>query len=385
MYKEGVMLMESLTLYQQFRRTVEKSAWLMIFLIFIIEAIVAVLMINQQMLVDHQTPLEYSLSYVVLPTMINMECAALYHYIEFKTSFSENIKNYFLIIVFNTFCLSTSLVHNALPLISLSFVLPIFLSAIFGNKRMTDRTFFMSLFSYLFSAAVGIYYTNHINMMVYLNYIAGMILMCGGYLIAKNIIIYQKKNHDALIAYNERQKVMIEELKKDSLTQLYNHNTFYNELNEQIVISRKKQTSLVLAIIDIDNFKRVNDTYGHVNGDYVLISLSNLMKKFKRKNMVLARYGGEEFCILFMDTSIHEAYRIMEKMRLQFSHNEFPQMPSTRITFSVGLVALTSKTDNAVSLVEKADCAMYQAKRDGKNKITVYDETCVNEKKKVKI
>lgn len=375
--------MESLTLYQQFRRTVEKSAWLMIFLIFIIEAFVAVLIINQQMLDKNQTPLEYSLSYVVLPTMVNMECAALYHYIEFKTSFSENIKNYFLILVFNTFCLSTSLVHNALPLISLSFVLPVFLSAVFGNKHMTDRTFFMSFISYLLSAVVGVYYTDHINMMVYLNYIAGMILMCGGYLIAKNIIIYQKKNHDALLAYNKRQKEMIEELKKDSLTQLYNHNTFYNELNEQILNSRKNQTPLVLAIIDIDNFKRVNDTYGHVNGDDVLISLSQLMKKYEQNNMILARYGGEEFCILFMDTTIQEAYRIMENMRLQFSHIEFPQMPSTRITFSGGLVALTSNTDNAVSLVEKADCAMYQAKRDGKNKITVYDETCVNEKKKV--
>lgn len=84
--------MESQRLYQQFRRTVEKSAWILILLIFIIEVIVAVLMINEQLLDVNQTPLEYSLSYVVLPTLINMECAAVYHYIEFKTTFSESKK-----------------------------------------------------------------------------------------------------------------------------------------------------------------------------------------------------------------------------------------------------------------------------------------------------
>lgn len=366
--------MESQRLYQQFRRTVEKSAWILILLIFIIEVIVAVLMINEQLLDVNQTPLEYSLSYVVLPTLINMECAAIYHYIEFKTTFSESKKNYFLILVFNTFCLSTSLVHNALPLISLSFILPIFLSAIFGNKRMTDRSFWLSFISYIITSSVGIYYTKQLTTMVYLNYTAGAILVCAGYLIAKNTIIYQKKNHDVLISFNERQKIMIEELKKDSLTQLYNHQTFYNELNEQIQKTRLNHQPLVLAIIDIDDFKRVNDTFGHVKGDKVLLELSNLMKAYKQDNMMLARYGGEEFCILFENTQLHDAYSFMEKMRLDFSHIEFVEMPSTRITFSVGLVELTSDADNAVSLVEKADLAMYQSKKEGKNKITVYQK-----------
>lgn len=376
--------MENQRLYQQFRRTVEKSAWILIFLIFIIEVLVAVLMIHEQLLDVNQTPLEYSLSYIVLPTLINIECAALYHYIEYKTAFSESKKNYFLIIVFNTFCLSTSLIHNALPFISLSFILPIFLSAIFGNKKMTNRSFWMSFASYLISSAVGIYYTHQLTTMIYLNYFAGAILVCAGYLIAKNTIIYQKKNHDVLISFNEQQKIMIEQLKKDSLTQLYNHNTFYNVLNEQIQKNQHSYEPLVLAIIDIDNFKRVNDTFGHVSGDKVLLALSDLMKRYKDDHMMLARYGGEEFCILFEKTSLREAYRMMEEMRLEFSHMEFTEMPATRITFSVGLVELTSQNDNAVSLVEKADMAMYQSKKDGKNKITVYEESMWKDGHKVK-
>ena len=130
----------------------------------------------------------------------------------------------------------------------------------------------------------------------------------------------------------------------------------------------------MLAIIDIYDFKRVNDTFGHVKGDKVLLELSNLMKAYKQDNMMLARYGGEEFCILFENTQLHDAYSFMEKMRLDFSHIEFAEMPSTRITFSVGLVELTSNADNAVSLVEKADLAMYQSKKEGKNKITVYQK-----------
>ena len=136
--------MESQRLYQQFRRTVEKSAWILILLIFIIEVIVAVLMINEQLLDVNQTPLEYSLSYVVLPTLINMECAAVYHYIEFKTTFSESKKNYFLILVFNTFCLSTSLVHNQFKL----YFTNIFKCYIW--KQKDDRSFFLVIFYILY-------------------------------------------------------------------------------------------------------------------------------------------------------------------------------------------------------------------------------------------
>ena len=369
-----MMVMENKQLYQQFRRTVEKSAWFMIFLIFIIESIVAVITIQEGLIEGNDSPLSYTLSYVVLPTLINMECAAIFHYVEYKTKFSERVKNIFLIVVFDTLCLTTALVNNALHMISLSFLLPVFLSALFGNKKMTRFTFVMAFISYLITMVNGIYYTTLKEPMVYLDYIAGIVLLCAGYMVARSIIIYEQKNNRTLKEYNQRQEEMIEEMKKDSLTKLYNHNTFYETLNEQIKKGRAEQKTVSLSILDIDNFKRVNDTYGHVMGDKVLIRLSQLMKKYETESMIMARYGGEEFCILFYDLLVSEAYATLEAMRLEFSHIIFHDIDDARVTFSAGLVELVELSDNATALVEKADTAMYVAKREGKNKVIIYEE-----------
>lgn len=366
--------MENKQLYQQFRRTVEKSAWFMIFLIFLIESIVAGVTIHYGWIEGNDSSLSYCLTYVVLPTLINMECAAIFHYVEYKTKFKEQVKNIFLIIVFNTLCLTTSLVHNALHMICLSFLLPVFLSALFGNKKMTRFTFIMAFFSYLIAMINGIYYTSNKVPMVYLDYFAGIVLLCAGYMVARSVIIYEQKNNKTLKEYNRRQEEMIEEMKKDSLTKLYNHNTFYEALNEKIRIGREEQKTVLLSILDIDNFKRVNDTYGHVMGDKVLIRLSELMRKYENDHMQMARYGGEEFCILFYDISVSEAFTTLEAMRLEFSHIVFHEIDDTRVTFSAGLVELKEASDNGTALVEKADIAMYVAKREGKNKIVIYED-----------
>ena len=303
-----------------------------------------------------------------------MECAGIFHYIEYKTSFREYTKNIVLILVFIVLCLTTSLVHNALRMISLSFLLPIFLSAIFANKKIIRFTFIISFIAYLISMVNGIYYTTQRSFMVYLDYVSGLLLVCAAYLIVKSVILYEQKTHRILKAFNLRQQEMIEEMKKDSLTQLYNHQTFYEALNEKIKGAMKDHKTLSLAILDIDDFKKVNDTYGHVKGDQVLVRLSELMKSYQSDSILLARYGGEEFCILFYDIDVKEAYRTLESMRLEFSHIVFYDIDEVRVTFSAGLVELKETTDNGTALVEKADQAMYEAKRAGKNMIVVYDK-----------
>ena len=364
--------MENKELYQQFRRTVEKSAWLMIFLIFLIECIVAVIFVQNQLIDQSDSPLSYSLTYVVLPTLINMECVGIFHYVEYKTKLKDHIKNLVLVISFNIICLTSALVHNALHLITLGCILPVFLSAIFGDKKMTRCTFIMSLVSYVIAMINGIYYTQNRNYLVYLDYISGMLLMWAGYLVARSVIDYELKNREKLIQFNHRQQEMIEEMKKDSLTKLYNHNTLYDILNDNIKDCLKEYKPLALAILDIDNFKKVNDTFGHVKGDQVLVRLSELMKTYQTDEMILARYGGEEFCIVFIGIEIKEAYAILEEMRLKFSELIFHDIGDTKITFSAGLVEFCDDADNGTALVEKADQAMYEAKNAGKNKIVLY-------------
>jgi diguanylate cyclase (GGDEF)-like protein len=129
---------------------------------------------------------------------------------------------------------------------------------------------------------------------------------------------------------------------------------------------------MALTMIDVDRFKRVNDTYGHAAGDSVLKGLSRLLKQRLRKSDIIGRYGGEEFVCLFLDAGPDEAYKVVNELRQHFSEIEFrPDFDDVlSVTFSAG-IATFPEFSSAKELSDAADAAMYQAKASGRNKIVV--------------
>lgn len=153
----------------------------------------------------------------------------------------------------------------------------------------------------------------------------------------------------------------------DSLTGLLNHVTIKLQLESEIQRSVRHNEPMVFAMLDIDNFKTINDTYGHPTGDRVIKSLSRLLSQRLRKSDSLGRYGGEEFAIIFPETSIADASEIVEDLRFKFSqisHNHENQ------TFNCSLSAGLAATPPFVELnplIQAADDALYQAKEAGRN------------------
>lgn len=158
-----------------------------------------------------------------------------------------------------------------------------------------------------------------------------------------------------------------EKLKKqayyDELTNVYNRKAYNERIQEKLDLFHRHQTSFCIAMYDIDDFKFINDTYGHDIGDKVLKELSKEVKSLIRKTDLLFRVGGEEFVIIFPETSIDDAFKIVEKIRIDISNMNIIK---TKITISIGITQ--SKTqDDANSIYSKIDKLMYQSKNNGKN------------------
>lgn len=158
---------------------------------------------------------------------------------------------------------------------------------------------------------------------------------------------------------------------RDSLTGLYNHTTT-NELNNQALNQAiREQTSLALVMLDLDKFKLVNDTYGHMAGDQVLIALARLLKSRLRSTDVIGRFGGEEFVVLLNKVNVNEAQDLVDDLRQTFSQIVFTAgKHNFNVTFSAG-ISMYPKYPNLVELSLAADAAMYTAKNSGRNQVVV--------------
>jgi diguanylate cyclase (GGDEF)-like protein len=153
----------------------------------------------------------------------------------------------------------------------------------------------------------------------------------------------------------------------DGLTAIFNKATFTEILRDEMRRSRTLHYSLFLLLLDIDDFKKVNDTYGHPVGDAVLQALSATLKSTLRNNDIIARYGGEEFAVLIpQQKSLKHAVKIAEKIRQSIANMTAPGIP--RVTACVGCTAYIAG-ESSDQLLHRADSALYDAKRSGKNAV----------------
>ena len=162
-----------------------------------------------------------------------------------------------------------------------------------------------------------------------------------------------------------------EKLKKqtyyDALTQIFNRKAYNERIQEKFDLFDRYDTNFTIAMYDIDDFKKINDTYGHDIGDKVLVEITNEVKSIIRKTDFLFRVGGEEFVIIFDKISLDESYDIAEKIRINISKMQI--IENEKITISMGITQAIAN-DNPQSIYERVDKLMYQSKRNNKNQTT---------------
>jgi diguanylate cyclase (GGDEF)-like protein len=166
---------------------------------------------------------------------------------------------------------------------------------------------------------------------------------------------------------------------RDGLTRCYNHKYFKVRLTQEIARARRYKSPLTIGMLDVDHFKKVNDTYGHMAGDTVLAQLSSIVVAAVRSTDVVGRYGGEEFGIMLVQAGADEAAIVTNRLRERIAQHRFalpdiPAAPDTPadipVTVSVGVTQFVP-TDDLESLLHRADQALYDAKEGGRNQVRV--------------
>ena len=157
----------------------------------------------------------------------------------------------------------------------------------------------------------------------------------------------------------------------DHLTQIHNRKSIENILNNEIRRSKRYTHSLSVVILDVDNFKSVNDTLGHNVGDKVLKGLAKLISKHLRETDYCGRWGGEEFIIVLTDTSLSNGVKLTEKIREKIYGHDFGDIKNVSCSFGI---AECDTGDTCDILIQNADTALYEAKNSGKNKVTIYSK-----------
>ena len=172
----------------------------------------------------------------------------------------------------------------------------------------------------------------------------------------------------------ERMRTLRSLMVRDSLTGLFNHTFLSQYLETALANAHRSDGQLCFVMLDVDHFKRVNDTYGHPAGDQVLVALSRVLQQRLRRADTVGRYGGEEFAAIVQNVSAAEARQIIDSIREDFSNVEFRAGDRTFFCRFSGGIAVSHPDSSAEDLTETADRALYAATHGGRNRIVVARE-----------
>ncbi len=234
--------------------------------------------------------------------------------------------------------------------------LSMFIHRYYDNGHAINWIFLKSAFS-----------PDHVGMALYFT-VLGCIL---GLIVGSYIIKIRKQ-------YNNIKVLSL----TDELTTLYNRRYFFVRLNDEIERAKRYDKKFSLLMIDIDNFKYFNDTFGHQKGDELLRKFASRVRNSVRLADFVSRYGGEEFTIIMPETDCEMAVKFAERLRhhiesVAFLNNN--QEDYRRFSISIGIAEFNSSVRDCDDLIKKADTALYAAKQKGKNRVCAYESSSMEE------
>lgn len=221
----------------------------------------------------------------------------------------------------------------------------------------------VSLFLIVAFNALSFYYIKNLNIS---EFFAGIVYL-SVVLILSSIFSFRNNCYKRIHYFDNKELIRLSIT--DPLTGIYNRAKFNDELKQNVWCSKKNNTPLSIMIIDFDDFKKINDTYGHLIGDNVIIECTSLIQKDIRDSDIFARWGGEEFVLILPNMDIVHSLEMGERLRKKIENCVFKDM--VKLTCSFGVAQLSSD-DDIESLLQKVDKMLYEAKSTGKNTVVAY-------------
>ena len=244
--------------------------------------------------------------------------------------------------------------------IALSILLALLIASVVSRVNSAFTASLMSLSTYFIYLLISYYAMKFGNL--WLEVIYPLIFSIFAFTCAY-IIKYLIKSRDFELQYKLATT--------DGLTELYNHRYFQEQIRMQVEQSKRYNTSFSLIIIDIDFFKKFNDTFGHQSGDAVLREVAQTLKRNVRATDIVCRYGGEEMSIILPNTSKDEAFSTAQKICERVASKRFKLFSGkeTNVTISLGVSTFPADGESAVDIIEAADKRLYNAKNNGRNQV----------------
>lgn len=358
--------------FDHWREKIIRVFYVIVALIFTVEVIVFIAFRGHGLLDEGVTDdFHYIISFIIMPSVINVALVILCHRVNVM-SIKVQIKNYFLLITASLIAAVMAYIHCVVGAILTVFTIPVFITILFGQKRITGVITVINGILLIFSTIHSAMY-HHDSIYFYLNAAVAITLLLSAYLLSTVLIAYNKANSDYVYTSYQTQLSLNEEARNDSLTGLYNQKTFQSLLKGAMEKAKLHKTPMSLAIIDLDDFKDINDTFGHLEGDQVLLQFTNLIKQqCNDGEAYVSRYGGDEFAVIYPKASKELAYLRLETLRQRCRQIPRSKIRSGEISFSAGISYYMDGEMNENLLFHQADSALYQAKENGKGQTVIY-------------
>jgi diguanylate cyclase (GGDEF)-like protein len=311
-------------------------------------------------------PLDFIVNVLFWPTAIAAFCILFASYVDRKF---PSYSFYTMSITSTVIAWTTIHVNYDMRIMLAICLLPIFASVLFFDRKRLWFVFGLQMAGYgllLFDSAYRAY-LNSFDMvsipafLVIATYVA-QIIVTSGVEVLEDLQASMNAENDLIV----KNAIIAKQSKTDGLTNLYNQSSF-KDYYEKALEYAHNGMSLHLALIDIDDFKIINDTYGHRVGDIILEKVSLIIQESITASDIAARYGGEEFALLMFEQSFEEAYGLVEHIRQKIALIRHLELGGSSITVSIGLKGYRLNLSKD-KLFEEVDACLYAAKRTGKNK-----------------
>lgn len=314
----------------------------------------------------------FFLNYIAIPLCISATLAIiitfLYHGLNKK---HPHLTSYIVMIGYLLFIHGVVIVHYGISVIYITYCIPIFISIVFIDKFLTTITAVVSLTLYiplyLFYLPLKPDYTyKHDYMDFSVTIVITIICYVASLFIMKSFKMLMTKVADVTQVKTHLEK----KVQLDSFTQLYNRASFNEILETSFQRNHNENLIFTTIILDVDNFKRVNDTYGHHFGDEVIQALVAVINKSKRESDKAFRYGGEEFTLI-LETDSQGGFLVAEKIRTIFQTIRIKGMENESFSVSAGVCECQNSFVSVEEYFKHTDAALYKAKHSGKNKTII--------------
>lgn len=355
--------------YQKWRQLIYKSNFLCMVVILVTEIVMAFILKAENLLLE---PLPvYLFKFLILPTMISLTLLLVGRLLKRVFQNSERWLNTIPVLQLTMLGFMVSCVHHIFAVTFCTFAFPIFLSAIFSDRRITHAVTALSFLLLTMAQFIGPWFSGTSSEYLIPEYCVAGIALLASFLICTILMRFQDEKNGVIEAVYQSRLEAINQLNLDQKTGLYGVTAFHSRL-DQLLSERPTEHAPAVAMFDIDDFKRVNDTFGHAKGDEVILCMAQLMKEICGERFFPVQFGGEEFVILFFDGTLQEYRKVAKRLLVEFAAAEY-DFTDTAITISAGISQWVQDCSGE-DLFIQSDKALYVSKATGKNRITVYDK-----------